>query len=67
MTDILIRLRRPTIPESCKSTCSDAAAEIEKLRAEILDARHGGRPPECFWLETPAPRPGYLGGVPGAD
>lgn len=26
------------------------AAENERLRAEILDARRGGRPPEAFWL-----------------
>lgn len=27
-------------------------AERDRLRAEILDARRCGRPPECFWIET---------------
>lgn len=30
--------------------CNEAANEIERLRAEILDARRGGRLPEAFWL-----------------
>jgi hypothetical protein len=37
MTDILSRLRRPTIPESCKSTCLDAAEVIERQQAVLSD------------------------------
>ena len=42
-------------------TCGDErytrlGRENERLRAEILDARRRGRPPEAFWLEGQPPQ-----------